>query len=88
MGCNSQVGKLLQALIRYHYSFGYLSCQYSIWVFMETLPIEKKHGMCLQINRKGKLKKKKKIREEKDGTKDSGTYFLQRGSFFIFELGF
>ena len=55
---------------------------------METLPIEKKHGMCLQINRKGKLKKKKKIREEKDGTKDSGTFFLQRGSFFIFELGF
>ena len=30
----------------------------------------------------------KKIGEEQDGTKDSGTLFLQGGSFFIFELGF
>ena len=36
---------------------------------METPPIEKKCGMCLQINRKEKLKKKKKeIGEEQDGT--------------------
>ena len=42
---------------------------------METLPIEKKHGMCLQIN--GKEKLKKKIGEKQDGkvTKDSGTFF-------------
>ena len=52
---------------------------------METLPIEKKHGMCLQIMEQ---KIKKKIGEEQDGTKDSGTLFLQGGSFFIFELGF
>ena len=83
MGCNSQVGKLLQALIRYHYSFGYLSCQYSIWVFMETLPIEKKHGMCLQINRKEKFKKKE-IGEEQDGTKDGGTFFFLQGVVFFY----
>ena len=63
-----------------------------IWVFTETLPIEKKYGMCLQINRKEKLKKyikkRKKTGEEQGGTKDSGTvFFLQGGSFFIFELG-
>ena len=58
---------------------------------METLPIEKKHGTCLQINRKVKFKKKKKkeIGEEQDGTKDSSTFFFCGGvSFFIFELGF
>ena len=43
-----------------------------VWVFMETLPIKKKHGMCFQINSKGKLKKKRGG-EEQDGTKDSGT---------------
>ena len=46
-----------------------------IWVFMETLPLEKKHGMCLQIYSKEKLKKK--IGEEQDGTKDSGTFFFR-----------
>ena len=50
---------------------------------METLPIEKKHGMSLQVIEK-KSKKKKEIGEEQDGTKDSGTLFLQGGSFFIF----
>ena len=36
-----------------------------------------------------KSKKKKEIGEEQDGTEDSGTFFfLQGGSFFIFELGF
>ena len=45
-----------------------------IWVFMETLPMEKEHGMCLQIYSKGKFKKK--IGEEQDGTKDRGTFFF------------
>ena len=43
---------------------------------METLPIEKKHGLCLQ-NIEQKIKKK--IGEEQDGTKDSGTLFFARG---------
>ena len=57
---------------------------------MEPLPIKKKHGMCLKVDRKEKLEKKKKteIGEEQDGTKDSGTFFFAGGSFFIFELGF
>ena len=48
---------------------------------METLPIEKKHGTCLQINRKVKFikKKKKEIGEEQDGTKDSSTFFFFAG---------
>ena len=28
-----------------------------IWVFLETLPVEKKHDMCLQIKSKEKLKR-------------------------------
>ena len=58
---------------------------------MEPLPIKKKHGMCLKVDRKEKFKKKtkqNKIGEEQDGTKDSGTFFFAGGSFFIFELGF
>ena len=57
-----------------------------IWVFLETLPIEKKHGMCLKINSKERFKKY--IGEEQDGTKDSGTIFFAGGSFFIFESEF
>ena len=49
--------------------------------------MEKEHGMCLQIYSKEKFKKK--IGEEQDGTKDSGTFFfLGGGSFFVFELEF
>ena len=52
---------------------------------MEPLPIKKKHGMCLKVDRKEKLKKKKtEIGEEQDGTKDSGTFFFCRGEFFLF----
>ena len=42
---------------------------------MEPLPIKKKHGMCLKVDRKVKKKKKKKGNrggtgwEEQDGTK-------------------
>ena len=50
---------------------------------METLPIEKKHGMSLQVIEK-KSKKKKEIGEEQDGTKDSGTFFFCRGVVFLF----
>ena len=51
---------------------------------MEPLPIKKKHGTCLKVDRKEKLKKKKtEIGEEQDGTKDSGTFFLQ-GVVFLF----
>ena len=50
---------------------------------METLPIEKKHGMCLQINRKEKFKKKE-IGEEQDGTKDGGTFFFLQGVVFFY----
>ena len=46
---------------------------------MDTLPIEKKHGTCLQIYRKVKLKKKKEIGEEQDGTKDSISFFFFAG---------
>ena len=49
---------------------------------METIPFEKKHGMRLQINSKEKLKKI--VEEEQDGTKDSGTFFLQGVVFFLF----
>ena len=58
---------------------------------MEPLPIKKKHGICLKVDRKENLKKNKiktEIGEEQDGTKDSGTFFFAGGSFFIFELGF
>ena len=41
---------------------------------METLRMEKEHGMCLQIYSKKSLKKK--IGEEQDGIKDSGTFFF------------
>ena len=34
---------------------------------MEPLPIKKKHGMCLKVDRKVKKKKKKEIGEEQDG---------------------
>ena len=51
---------------------------------MEPLPIKKKHGMCLKVDRKEKLKKKTEIGEEQDGTKDSGTFFFAGGSFFYF----
>ena len=53
---------------------------------MEPLPIKKKHVMCLKVDRKEKLKKKKKteIGEEQDGTKDRGTFFFAGGSFFYF----
>ena len=36
------------------------------------------------IEKKSKKKKKKEIGEEQDGTKNSGTFFLQGGSFFNF----
>ena len=52
---------------------------------MITHPIEKKHGMCLQINSKEKLKEKK-IGGKQTGTKDSGTFFFFfcRGVVFYF----
>ena len=47
--------------------------------------------VCELIEKKSKkiyIKKRKKTGEEQGGTKDSGTvFFLQGGSFFIFELG-
>ena len=50
---------------------------------MEPLPIKKKHGMCLKVDRKEKFKKKEEkkteIGEEQDGTKDSGTFFFAGG---------
>ena len=88
MGCNSQVGELLQALFRYHYSFGYLSCQYSFWLFgflWKLFPLRRSIVCVCKLIEK-KSKKKMKIGEEQDGTKDSGTFFfLQGGSFLIFE---
>ena len=48
---------------------------------MEPLPIKKKHGMCLKVNRKVK-KKRKEMGEEQDGTKDSGIFFFAGDYFF------
>ena len=59
-----------------------------VWVFMETLPIKKKHSMCLQINSKEKLKKKKGGGRNRMVPKTVLHFFSQRGSFLIFELGF
>ena len=55
---------------------------------METLPIEKKHGMSLQVIEK----KSKKKKGNRGGTgwyqRQWYIFFLQGGSFLIFELGF
>ena len=45
---------------------------------MEPLPIKKKHGMCLKVDRKEKEKKKKE-KKDQDGTKDNGTFFFFAG---------
>ena len=86
MGCNSQVGELLQALIRYHYSFGFLYCQYSFWLcgfLWKLFPLRKSMvGVCKLIEKISK--KKKKLEEEQDGTKNSGTFFFAEGQFFYF----
>ena len=81
MGCNSQVGELLQSLIQYHYSFGYQSCQYSFWLFgflWKLFPLRRSIVCVCKLIEK-KSKKKMKIGEEQDGTKDSGTFFFAGG---------
>ena len=45
-----------------------------IWVLMETLPFEKKHGLCLQIDRKEKFKGRNRMIPKT----------VQGGSFFFF----
>ena len=66
IGCNSQVGELPQALVQYHYSFGYLSCQYSFWLFgfLQKLFPSRRSMVCVckLIEKKSKKKKKKKRR--------------------------
>ena len=79
MGCSSHSGQLIAPSSNLiPLLIGYLSCQYSfaIWVFLKTLPIEKKHDMCLQIKSK---EKGKKNRRATDGIKGSGTIFFARG---------
>ena len=91
MECSSQVGELLQALIQYHYSFGYLFCQYSFRLFgfsWKLFPLRRSMVCVCKLIEKISKKKKREIGEEQDGTKDSGTFFFAGGSFFIFELGF
>ena len=51
--------------------------------FMENLSNEKKHGVCLQINRKEKEKKRNR-KGQQDDTKDRGTFFFGRGVVFYF----
>ena len=91
MECSSQVGELLQALIQYHYSFGYLFCQYSFWLFgfsWKLFPLRRSMVcVCKLIEKKSKkniLKKRKKTGKEQGGTKDSGTVFFAGGWFFYF----
>ena len=89
MGCNSQVGKLLQALIRYHYSFGYLSCQYSFWLFgflWKLFPLRRSMVcVCKLIEKKSK---KRKQGRDRMVPKTVVHFFFAGGSFLILNQGF